>query len=127
MATLYHVCNSPIEDESMSLRYVGIRNISDTEKIKEEDIVDKEGSVIGVKNRVRAGLQHFEGHVQEVISWSTVSNTTAPPVFCRDKKRRVKLWYTQPASRRLGDDLSSANASYRCYEIIGSRWMKETF
>lgn len=68
MATLYHTRPSAIEDESKSLRYVGIRNISDTEKINEEDIVDKDGTVIGVKNRVRAGLHHFEGHVQEASS-----------------------------------------------------------
>lgn len=66
MATLYHVRKSSLEDETKSLRYVGIRDISDTEKIKEEDIVDKDGIVIGVKNRVRAGLQHFTGHVREV-------------------------------------------------------------
>lgn len=65
MATLYHVRKSSLEDETKSLRYVGIRDISDTEKIKEEDIVDKDGIVIGVKNRVRAGLQHFTGHVRE--------------------------------------------------------------
>lgn len=69
MATLYHVRKSSLEDETKSLRYVGIRNISDTEKIKEEDIVAKDGTVIGVKNRVRAGLQHFGGHVQEVNSY----------------------------------------------------------
>ena len=70
MARLYHVGNSPLEDDSKALRYVGIRNITDTDKIDEEDIVAKDGTVIGVKNRVRAGLQHFEGHVQEVgISW----------------------------------------------------------
>lgn len=70
MATLFHVGlrKSSLEDESKALRYVGIRDISDTEKIKEEDIVDKNGTVIGVKNRVRAGLEHFGGHVQEVIS-----------------------------------------------------------
>ena len=67
MATLYYVRKPPLEDETKSLRYVGIRDISDTEKINEEDIVDKDGSVIGVKNRVRAGLQHFGGHVREVI------------------------------------------------------------
>lgn len=66
MARLYHVGNSPLEDGSKALRYVGIRNITDTDKIDEEDIVSKDGTVIGVKNRVRAGLQHFEGHVQEV-------------------------------------------------------------
>ena len=66
MATLYHVRKSSLDDETKSLRYVGIRDISDTEKIKEEDIVDKDGIVIGVKNRVRAGLQHFGGHVREV-------------------------------------------------------------
>ena len=66
MATLYHVRKSSLEDETKSLRYVGIRDISDTEKIKEEDIVGEDGIVIGVRNRVRAGLQHFGGHVREV-------------------------------------------------------------
>ena len=69
MATLFHLRRSSLEDETKSLRYVGIRDISDTEKIKEEDIVDKDGTVIGVKNRVRAGLEHFSGHVREVNTW----------------------------------------------------------
>ena len=67
MATLYYVRKPSLEDETKSLRYVGIRDISDTEKINEEDIVGEDGTIIGVKNRVRAGLQHFGGHVQKVI------------------------------------------------------------
>ncbi len=42
------------------LSYVGIRNLSDLEKIQEEDIIGPKGTIRGVKNRVRAGLANFE-------------------------------------------------------------------
>lgn len=101
MATLYHVRKSSLEDESKSLRYVGIRDISDTEKIKEEDIVDKDGTVIGVKNRVRAGLQHFAGHVREVITCLLSRLTSNSCGFSyRDRKRKAKSLSIRPASRQ---------------------------
>lgn len=40
--------------------YTGMRNLSDMDKIEEKDIVAPDGSVLGVKNRVRAGLANFE-------------------------------------------------------------------
>ena len=40
--------------------YVGLRNLADLEKIKEEDIVSRKGTIRGIKNRVRAGLANFE-------------------------------------------------------------------
>lgn len=40
--------------------YVGIRNLSDLEKILETDIISHRGTIRGIKNRVRAGLANFE-------------------------------------------------------------------
>ena len=42
------------------LSYVGIRDISQVDKIEEEDIVGANGELRGIKNRVRAGLANFE-------------------------------------------------------------------
>lgn len=46
--------------ESRKLSYVGMRNLSDLEKIDEQDIVSSRGTIRGMKNRVRAGLANFE-------------------------------------------------------------------
>jgi len=46
--------------ESRKLSYVGMRNLSDLEKIDERDIVSSRGTIRGMKNRVRAGLANFE-------------------------------------------------------------------
>lgn len=43
-----------------NLSYVGIRDISQVDKIDEEDIVGANGELRGIKNRVRAGLANFE-------------------------------------------------------------------
>ncbi len=40
--------------------YVGMRDLSDLDKIQEQDIVAPDGTVLGVRNRVRAGTAHFE-------------------------------------------------------------------
>lgn len=40
--------------------YAGLRDLRDVGSIQEEDIVGKSGDVMGMKNRVRAGLAHFE-------------------------------------------------------------------
>jgi len=40
--------------------YVGIRDLSDLEKIEEKDILSHRGTIRGIKNRVRAGLANFE-------------------------------------------------------------------
>ncbi len=46
--------------KNRKLSYVGIRNLSDLEKIQEEDIIGPKGTIRGVRNRVRAGLANFE-------------------------------------------------------------------
>ncbi|XP_070554518.1 glutaredoxin domain-containing cysteine-rich protein CG12206-like [Ptychodera flava] len=46
------------EDENKSLRYVGRRGLQSTQA--EEDIISINGTVRGVKNRVRAGVTQFE-------------------------------------------------------------------
>ena len=46
--------------ESRKLSYVGMRNLTDLEKIDERDIVSTRGTIRGIKNRVRAGLANFE-------------------------------------------------------------------
>lgn len=43
-----------------SSSYMGIRDLKDPATIKEEDIVLSDGSVIGVKNRVKAGMATFQ-------------------------------------------------------------------
>ena len=48
------------EQRHKKLRYVGIRNLSDLDKIQEEDIIGPKGTIRGVKNRVRAGLANFQ-------------------------------------------------------------------
>ena len=41
-------------------RYVGMRDLSNPDEIEEKDIVGQDGSIIGVKNRVKAGTANFE-------------------------------------------------------------------
>lgn len=48
------------KSESQKLSYVGMRNLTDLEKIDEQDIVSARGTIRGRKNRVRAGLANFE-------------------------------------------------------------------
>lgn len=43
--------------------YIGMRNLSDLEKITEEDIIGPKGTIRGIKNRVRAGLANFDNPV----------------------------------------------------------------
>lgn len=43
-----------------NVSYVGMRNLSDLERIEESEIVGPRGTIRGVKNRVRAGLAHFQ-------------------------------------------------------------------
>ena len=49
-----------VSDTSRKYSYAGTRDLSDLGKIQEQDIVAPDGTVLGVKNRVRAGLAHFE-------------------------------------------------------------------
>lgn len=48
------------ESSTRKESYAGMRDLTDTEKIEEKDIVASDGSIRGVKNRVRAGLANFE-------------------------------------------------------------------
>lgn len=48
------------EVRERKLNYVGLRNLTDLERIEERDIVGPDGAVVGVKNRVRAGVANFE-------------------------------------------------------------------
>ena len=43
-----------------SSEYAGVRDLSDPERLGEENITGEDGAVVGVKNRVRAGLATFE-------------------------------------------------------------------
>jgi len=49
-----------VSEASRKPSYAGTRDLSDLGKIQEQDIVAPDGTVLGVKNRVRAGLAHFE-------------------------------------------------------------------
>jgi len=40
--------------------YAGLRDLTDIEKLQELDIVGPQGTIRGIKNRVRAGLATFE-------------------------------------------------------------------
>lgn len=48
------------EVQERKLSYVGLRNLTDLERIEERDIVGPDGTVVGVQNRVRAGVANFE-------------------------------------------------------------------
>ncbi len=49
-----------ITDASRKYSYTGLRDLTELDKVQERDIVDADGSVRGVENRVRAGLANFE-------------------------------------------------------------------
>lgn len=49
-----------ISEPSRKYSYAGMRDLTDLGKVQEQDIVAADGSVRGVKNRVRAGLANFE-------------------------------------------------------------------
>lgn len=49
-----------LREPGKKFSYAGMRDLSDLEMIQEQDILAPDGSVMGVKNRVRAGLAHFE-------------------------------------------------------------------
>ena len=53
------------------LSYVGMRDVTQVDKIEEEDIVGPDGELRGIKNRVRAGLVNF----QDVDALTRVSVT----------------------------------------------------
>ena len=46
--------------QERKLSYVGLRNLTDLERIEERNIVGSDGTVVGVQNRVRAGVANFE-------------------------------------------------------------------
>lgn len=59
----YYVTRESQENLSEPARkysYAGMRDLSQLDKIQEKDIVASDGSIRGVKNRVRAGLANFE-------------------------------------------------------------------
>lgn len=58
----YYVSKESMENLAMTKKssYVGLRDLSDVDKIQEKDIVASDGSIRGVRNRVRAGLANFE-------------------------------------------------------------------
>lgn len=65
-----------LTEPAKKLSYVGVRDLSDLDKIQEQDIVATDGSVRGVRNRVRAGLANFENReVLEKVS-----------LFCQHEK-----------------------------------------
>ena len=47
------------EIQERKLSYVGMRNLTDLERIEERNIVGPDGTVMGVQNRVRAGVANF--------------------------------------------------------------------
>ena len=49
-----------LNEPSRKYSYAGHRDLSELDKIREQDIVSADGTIIGIKNRVRAGLAHFE-------------------------------------------------------------------
>lgn len=50
--------------------YAGLRDLSELDKIQEQDIVGSDGSIRGVRNRVRAGLANFEDKAAlEKVCW----------------------------------------------------------
>ena len=49
-----------LQQRSKKLSYAGLRDLRQVGSIQEEDIVGESGELLGMKNRVRAGLAHFE-------------------------------------------------------------------
>ena len=49
-----------LQEKSKKQSYAGLRDLTQVGSIQEEDIVGKSGELLGMKNRVRAGLAHFE-------------------------------------------------------------------
>lgn len=49
-----------LSEPTRKYSYAGMRDLSELDKIQEEDIVASDGSIRGIKNRVRAGLANFE-------------------------------------------------------------------
>ena len=49
-----------LQERSKKHSYAGLRDLREVGSIQEEDIVGKSGELLGIKNRVRAGLAHFE-------------------------------------------------------------------
>lgn len=47
-------------EQQRKLSYVGMRNLTDLQRVEEKDIVGPDGAVMGVQNRVRAGVANFE-------------------------------------------------------------------
>lgn len=59
----YYVTRESQENLSEPARkysYAGMRDLSQLDKIQEQDIVASDGSLRGIKNRVRAGMANFE-------------------------------------------------------------------
>ena len=71
----YYVTKESQENLSEASRkesYAGLRDLSDLDKIQERDIVAADGSIRGVKNRVRAGLANFENREALQKVWQDV-------------------------------------------------------
>ena len=49
-----------LQEKSKKHSYAGLRDLRQVGSIQEEDIVGEGGELLGMKNRVRAGLAHFE-------------------------------------------------------------------
>ena len=66
--------------------YVGIRDLTDLDKIKETDIISYRGTIRGIKNRVRAGLANFENPA--ALRNVSIVSTTIDSIY----PRMVQPW-----------------------------------
>lgn len=56
----FHVARENLSEPSRKPICVCMHDLSELNTIQEQDIVAPDGSIIGITNRVRAGLEHFE-------------------------------------------------------------------
>ena len=65
--------------------YRGIRDLKDISHIEEEDILSSDGTLVGIKNRVRAGMEMFQN--TKALEW--VSQSTASLLFSTNQYRDI--------------------------------------
>lgn len=114
----------PNAPEHRKLRYVGIRNLSDLDKIQEEDIIGPKGTIRGVKNRVRAGLANYENPtaIQKVsmsATYSMCANLDLAPNSRKGRGYVVCNAYWRPCRLVNTRNISSIRDTHRSRRKAG--------
>ena len=112
-----------ITEASRKYSYTGLRDLTDLDKVQEKDIVDADGTVRGVENRVRAGLANFENKealekvrgVGLACSCRCGWGSLAAASNCSKSKNRGESSCTTPASEECEPPLRTAAMSRQCF------------